>query len=417
MCNVAASGGSTLTIVGFAFGEAFFSPKAALSSSQTEAMLWTSSSSLSLKISRGLLVAARDSIVSIESRHGSVSKALSFNVPSLSSIDAHLVAATGCSSVTAIGANMGSFSVSMKLVLGRSVSSVSTWVSDSSFSGKVAQGAGRSLEAVVSCAVDNERSKMTMAVSFDSPIISSLNSNAPKSGSTSLTLTGRNFAVFGVSSNPRVHGSTPQGSRWISESCIVVKVSSGLHAVVVIASVLQTTASSSIFFTYNGASLSSCSPTNIPTSGSFSISIVGMSFATTDISRILLRFSKTSSETVRWMSDSAIVSKFPNGIRDFLTVKLSINVIMNSMTDFFQPRFTDRIEFSLQARAIFRSALCLDIWLWIGTRQLFSKGGYWRIFLPVHDMGIGLLAVVQNHCWFRETPSRSCCRVIGWFSI
>ena len=84
---------------------------------------------------------------------------------------------------------------------------------------------------------------------------------------------------------------------------------------------------------------------------------------------------------------------------------------------FFQPRFTDRIEFSLQARAIFRSALCLDIWLWIGTRQLFSKGGYWRIFLPVHDMGIGLLAVVQNHCWFRETPSRSCCRVIGWFSI
>jgi hypothetical protein len=48
-CKVPASGSASLTIIGSVFVEIRYSPKAALSSSRTEAMRWTSSFSVSVR--------------------------------------------------------------------------------------------------------------------------------------------------------------------------------------------------------------------------------------------------------------------------------------------------------------------------------------------------------------------------------
>jgi len=335
ICNVPSSGASSLTILGYAFGEANISPKAALASSQAEAVRWTASSCMSLKISRSVLIHMRDSVVSLDSRFGSVSNLLSFDVPELSSIDAHLVASTGCSSVTVVGRNMGSFSSSMKLVLGASASSTSDWKSDSSMNCKVVRGAGHFLDAMISSAVDRAKSILSMHGSYGSPKVSSLTSNSPKSASVSLTISGAGFASFEVTVKFRFSGTSLEGSMWKSDSCMVVKVASGRYHSSVMASVLRAFSSSTFLFTYNGAALSSSSPTNAPTSGSVIVGVFGKSYAHADYTRSMLSLSTTASESVIWHSDSSIASKVPNGVRNYLTIKVSMNLIGNSISSIF----------------------------------------------------------------------------------
>ena len=335
-CNAPASGASSLTIIGLAFGEVRYSPKAALSSSQTEAMRWTSSSSIAVKISRSLFMALKDAVISIGSRVGSVSSLHSFDVPSLSSIGTNLVASTGSNSVTVVGVNMGSFSGSMKLVLGGSVSSVSVWKSDSNINGKLVRGAGRSLDAVISSAVDAPRSRLLALVSYSPPkISSSLNTNVPKTGSVSVTISGSGFASYGVSSSLRMHDTAPDGSFWTSDSCIAIKVAAGSSFVHVVASIYGASSSSSNMFSYNRVALSSSSPTNAPASGSLSVSVLGKSYAHVDYSRSMLSFANTASECVNWISDSSTVAKIPQGVRNSLTVKVSMNAVVNSITGIF----------------------------------------------------------------------------------
>jgi len=333
--NTPSSGSSSLSIVGNSFGKVNFSPKVAIFSSRTEASRWTASSSVSLKISRGAFVHMKDIVISTDSRFGSVSDALSFDVASVSSIGAVLVALTGSISVTAVGANLGSFSISMKLVLDSSTCAISNWKSDSTIDCKVVRGAGHSLRALVSGALNTPRPILTKSISYSSPAISSLNSNAPKSGSVSLTVSGTGFASFGVCGKSRIHDSALEGSAWMSDSCMVVKVSSGRHVVHVSASVMGAYSSSNVLFTYNMALLSSSSPTNAPTSGSLSVSVQGKSFAPLDYSRNMITFSITASECLMWTSDSSIISKVPSGVRGVDTLKVSMMAMMNSITSFF----------------------------------------------------------------------------------
>ncbi len=61
------------------------------------------------QVSRSLCIAMKDVVVSNGIRFGSVSNLHPFDVPSLSFIGASLFVSTKSNSVTAVGANMGSF--------------------------------------------------------------------------------------------------------------------------------------------------------------------------------------------------------------------------------------------------------------------------------------------------------------------
>jgi len=116
---------------------------------------------------------------------------------------------------------------------------------------------------------------------------------------------------------------------------MVVKVASGTYHFSVMASVLRAFSSSTFLFTYNGAALSSSSPANAPTSGSLIVGVFGKSYAHADYSRSMLSLSTTASESVIWHSDSSIASKVPNGVRNRLTIKVSMNVFANSISSIF----------------------------------------------------------------------------------
>jgi hypothetical protein len=46
-----------------------------------------------------------------------------------------------------------------------------------------------------------------------------LNTNAPKSGSVSVTISGTGFASFGASGSLRMHDTAAEGSVWKLDSC------------------------------------------------------------------------------------------------------------------------------------------------------------------------------------------------------
>ena len=141
-------------------------------------------------------------------------------------------------------------------------------------------------------------------------------------------------------------------------------------------------------FSYNLGALSSSSPANAPASGPISVSIFGKSFAIVEDTLAMVGFANTASECVNWISDSSTVAKIPRGVRDSLTVKLSMNAVVNSVTGVFSHDIP--IALDLQPRQIPASGASLAL---------------------ISGLGLGHASYSQ-----RAVVSGSFCALIGWLS-
>ncbi len=177
-------------------------------------------------------------------------------------------------------------------MLGSSVAAVSVWKLDSNINSKLVRGAGRSLDEVTSSAVDTPQSRLSASVSYSPPKISSMNTNAPKTGSDPVTISGAGFASFGASGSLRMHNTAAEGSVWKSDSCIVIKMTCGSSFIHIVASIYEASSSSSKMFSYNRFALSSSSPANAPASGPICVSIFGKSFGIVEYSLAMVGFAK-----------------------------------------------------------------------------------------------------------------------------
>ena len=189
---------------------------------------WIADSSVVCRAGSGLSGALR-AIVSAAGQRGSVSAAVSYDAPRVSSAGVSNVASSGAMSVSVSGRGMGVGGLSAVGRVGGSACGASVWRSDSGLVCRVAGGLPGGFGAVVSAGV--QRGSMSAAVSYDAPRVSSVAlSNVVTSGFVSVTVVGGGFAVYGASSGGRMIFSASSATLWISGSSVVARCGAGLGA-------------------------------------------------------------------------------------------------------------------------------------------------------------------------------------------
>ena len=197
------------------------------------------------------------------------------------------------------------------------------WNSDTSVFGNIPDG----VEAIFAIVVTVESARnhtytvglsgsLTGTFTYDGPVNTDLGrQNAPKTGSVTLELTGRGFAVTIYSANDRIGGTGVEATAWLSDSHISLKSPHGSytdHSVVTTLAVQ----SSTLFgvLTYDDFEITSTSPVNGPvwshnTSAEAvlrDVYILGSGFSHVSLSPVG-RIGFTSCEKTEWVSESSVL--------------------------------------------------------------------------------------------------------------
>ena len=234
------TGSQQCTLVGQLASQAFDSSVSSrISGSSTLSTRWLSSSAVIVKVvsGAGVLLTA---IVSVN-RINTFSNAFSFCISSadscavpVSSVVLTNSPSSGSVLVTIIANSFGIAAFSVRSRAGHTASTAAIWTSDSSLASKSARGTGFSLSARASVNQASNISSLSLALSYDAPSVTSERDRSlivqASTGSMSITMQGSSFGTTFVSQGARVGGTAARPVRWISDSSIVSKVSSGVSS-------------------------------------------------------------------------------------------------------------------------------------------------------------------------------------------
>jgi hypothetical protein len=274
--NAGSSGSSSVTVVGALFGAWDRSAEARVHSTAAAGTGWVADSSVICRARSGLSWAL-SAAVSAGVQRGSVSAAVSYDAPSVSSAGVSNAASSGGMSVSVSGRGMGVSGHSAAGRVGGSACGASVWRSDSGLVCRSGAGSGWGQHVLVSAGV--QRGSLSAAVSYNAPSVSSAGpSNGVTSGSLSVTVSGRGLANFGVSAGLRIGVSAASATFWISGSSVVGRCAAGLGAGggVLISASLQG-GSVTLALSYDAVKVSSVSLVQVAVSGASSVDLFGHS--------------------------------------------------------------------------------------------------------------------------------------------
>ena len=311
--NAGSSGSSSLTVVGMLFGTWDRSAHVRIQNSAASSTGWIADSSVVCRAVSGLSGALR-AIVSAAGQRGSVSAAVSYDAPSVSSAGVSNVASSGAMSVSVCGRGMGVGGLSAVGGVGGSACGASVWRSDSGLVCRVAGGLPGGFGAVVSAGV--QRGSMSAAVSYDAPSVSSAGvSNVASSGGMSVSVVGRGgMGVSGSSASARLGLSACEGSGWVSDSGVVCKAAGGVSVGAVgVVSAGVVRGSASVLLSYDRPSVSAAGVSNVASSGGVSVTVVGRGGAGASGASSKVRVGGTACVGSVWQSDSGVVCRSASG--------------------------------------------------------------------------------------------------------
>ena len=190
-------------------------------------------------------------------QRGSLSAAVSYNAPSVSSAAGSNCAASGASSLSVSGVAFSLFGVSAGVRTGGSASGATLWMSGSSVVSRYGSGLGIGVGVVVSAGLQG--GSLTLGVSYDAAKVSSVGLlQVAVSGATSVAVFGSSLGDFGASVTGRVGASSAMSSVWSADSVMLCRVSRGVgKPVYVVVSAMRQAGSLSLGMSFAAPQLSS----------------------------------------------------------------------------------------------------------------------------------------------------------------
>ncbi len=311
------TGGFSVTVIGLGYGVSDYSVRVRVGGTGCEGSVWVSDSSAVCKVGSGVGV-GRDVVSSAGGQHGTLVGVFSFVGAGVTSLVGTRGMSTGGFSVTVVGLGYGVSDYSVRVRVGGTGCEGTVWVSDSSAVCKVGAGLGSSRLVVLS---SSGFSSIAVSVfSFVSPFVSSSSQTVLSPfGSDGTFLFGAGFGVFDGSPRVRFGLTSCASSRWISDSNVFCRTSSGvgLSQNFVVSSGGST---GTFLSSYLSPFVSTISPDFAYVTVSTNISIFGRSFGALDYSPSM-SFGSGSARTM-WTSDSSMVALFRPSTLGFRNVSI-----------------------------------------------------------------------------------------------
>jgi len=336
--NLPSTGATSVTLLGFNMGQGYrtlggsgsttTSVKVGLTVSP--ASLWSSETSLYGKVNLATFPSVR-CIATVGFSVSTATNVYSVDKPVVSSGVAINMPSTGSTSVTIVGRSHG-LHMSPGSRIGGTASRDTRWVSDSTITCHGALGVLPG--ACIVATVGTQSGQWLDAITFGGGLSGSLKSNAPVSGAVTVTLIGISMAALGATLGSRVGYTSPENTKWASDSHAYCKAGAGVdagHSVAVTIGAGVVPLVSKVFTFETPMTPSASMPSNAPTTGSVSVTLLGYGVGTFDYSRAL-RLSVTGAETSRWASDSSMRGKVPLTLVALLTVGVSAGVDRSSFS-------------------------------------------------------------------------------------
>jgi hypothetical protein len=214
-------------------------------------------------------------------------------------------AVTAGTTLTVIGNNFGSFSLSSTISIGSTNCASSEWVSMTSMKCVIAPGTGTLLPvtAVVNTAIGTKGA----CFSYDTPIISMLDRpNSATSGMVPVTIMGTNLAADDSTPTVMLGSTMCSTTVWTSTSAVTCHSGMGtgrdLSVLLYTANVIGT---HWIGFTYDSPAASGNVHINTPTTSGQSVTVSGLNFANTDVTASI-RLGAFLCATSSWSSSTTL---------------------------------------------------------------------------------------------------------------
>eukprot|EP00961_Rhodomonas_salina_P046333 621865-Rhodomonas_salina.3 len=299
--------------------------RAALGGTAVELTAWISSTSMTALCGRGIpsCLAVR---ITAGLRGGTVSDAVSFNLPELDgTLSATNMPESGLQ-ITADGTSFGLFSASTSAQIGGTACARTKWISDTSMFCATAQGTPSSVGVALSAGTQVSGS-ISFALSYDSVKVSDgTSTNLVTNEPTSVTLHG-SFSDASVTAVARTGASACRSTVWASDTaliCLPLSAGAQTEGIVSVTSGTRVASVSSVF-TYNSAWMSSLASVNNPSPGGAELTIHGAQFSpalyTADA-----RLGGTACQRTSWISETVIQCQVSNGIASTLPAEVTVGV-------------------------------------------------------------------------------------------
>jgi hypothetical protein len=297
---VGATGSVRVSLMGAGFGTASRSIRVRLPHTAAEATAWTSDSTVAVRaaapgsVRRSMAAVVTSGLL----RRTSVTHSLSFDLPSLLSYrppGGLPIAApvwernrgsgggSRVSSLSIHGAAFACSDSSPRAAMGSTHVSASVWTSDTTLVCRCATGVGRSRRLSVSAG--GMCYSHTSIFSYDlhgaMSLVVSHGANRPSTGSASVSVLGHSFGILACSHLARIAPTASEGSMWVSDTSLTSLAAAGASGRTrrVVMTAGQQVVSLSGALSYCASSVSTLEHSNTGSTGSVSITVMGVSLA------------------------------------------------------------------------------------------------------------------------------------------
>jgi len=322
--NAPTTGAVSVTVYGSRLGNVDESSVIRYARTSMEASVWGSSSSMGAKMPNSTPDTYAVIAMTINRILGTGTTVfgdypMSTDTATASAIIETNLATTGAMSVTILGAGMGASAAiggqTARVRVGGSAVAGSTWIGTTSVMAKPIAGSPTCVGVQISVSRKPVRRTTTNAISFDMIRATNLlRTNAPPTGSTSVTVLGLDMSIAsaGYTSKLRASGTAGAATVWVSNSAMVAKstlgvpfTASSMRNLIALTTSWQRSTTSNVLSmdVFATTSPSNLVRTNAPSTGGQSLTLFGIaSYARSSAIRML----STGAENSFWTSLTSV---------------------------------------------------------------------------------------------------------------
>ena len=328
--NVAPLLPSSLAVIGCGLGVEDFSTVMRLGQSKSVQSFWVSDSAVVGYAPSGVQKSWHICITT-EGLVGSVSSAMSYNMPSLRSLLQPNLGTGWQRTMLAYGSNLGNILYSVSLRAGHTRAKPTLWISDSGVECIGQLGSQQTWTIVVTC--DASAVSSSAAMSYDTPILSpSVADNIGQILRAQIKVQGQGFGSTQFSGTSREGDSTAQKTVWISDSTLLCWPVSGSHSTLtakITTGVILGT--SSLALTYDKPVLKIGIKSNIASVSPFIMNALGGGMGLSSYS-LSAQIGPCSAQETSWISDSAVRCKSAIGVQRSISMVATIGCGVRTAT-------------------------------------------------------------------------------------
>jgi hypothetical protein len=325
--NTAASGGVSITVSGFNFGQGAIDPSVLIGNTACTQSQWISGSSVTCLAAAGQGFEMAVGL-NLDKVVGTLAGAFTFDAPILSQVIQANGPTSGHGQVTIFGNNFGP-DKAIAGVVGATECPSNSWASDTAVVcfAPPGQNGLKNVGLALEVSASGMRGKIEGTYTYDGPVITALySSNNPTTGGGSITMVGKNFAPTDASPEAQLGITTCLTTSWLTDSSMICRAPAGTglnHGMT--ATVGRTPGTQLRSFTYDAPALTYAAMPNAPTSGATDITLSGFNFGSSlKQSKIVASLDKIVCESTQWRSDTTVICRVPEGSDPSTDVSLSV---------------------------------------------------------------------------------------------